>query len=123
MDDNLNISSVLAFSEQQDALIAAQQEVTQRVMDNNHMLREALKEELSITEHYKQLYEAERAKNKALEARVEQLEARPLNVAGDYVETQRINKYFASYKPTKRTKLNSSNDLTLPLWDSNATSM
>ena len=33
VDDNLNISSVLAFSEQQDALIAAQQQVTQRVME------------------------------------------------------------------------------------------
>lgn len=123
MDDNLNISSVLAFSEQQDALIAAQQQVTQRVMDNNHMLREALKEEQSVAEHYKQLYEAEQAKNKALEARVERLESRPMNVAGDYVETQRINKYFASYKPTKRTKLNPSYDLTLPLWESSVTSM
>jgi len=121
VDDHLNISSVLAFSEQQDALIAAQQQVTQRVMDNNQMLRDALKKELSVAEHYKQLYEAERAKNKALEARVEQLEARPLSVAGDYIETQRINKYIASYKPTKRTKLRSSaNDLTLPLWDNNS---
>jgi len=91
------------------------------VMDNNQMLRDALKKELSVAEHYKQLYEAERAKNKALEARVEQLEARPLSVAGDYIETQRINKYIASYKPAKRTKLRSSaNDLTLPLWDNNS---
>ena len=108
---------MLAFSEQQDALIAAQQQVTQRVMDNNHMLRNALKEEQSVAEHYKQLYEAERAKNKALEARVNQLESRPISVSGNYVETQQINKYIASYKPNKRTKLRSlSNDLTLPLW-------
>ena len=123
VDDHLNISSVLAFSEQQDALIAAQQEVTQRVMDNNQMLRDALKEELSIAEHYKQLYEAERAKNKALKERVDQLEARPMNVAGDYIEKQRIDKYIVSNKPSRRPKLkNPSNDLTLPLWE-NALSM
>ena len=124
VDDHLNIASVLAFSEQQDALIAAQQQVTQRVMDNNHMLRNALKEEQSVAEHYKQLYEAERAKNKALEARVNQLESRPISVSGNYVETQQINKYIASYKPNKRTKLRSlSNDLTLPLWTNQEQSM
>ena len=121
VDDHLNISSVLAFSEQQDALIAAQQQVTQRVMDNNQMLRDALKEEQSVAEHYKQLYEAERAKNEALETRVAQLESRPISVVGDYVENQRINKYIASYKTNKRTKLrNQSNDPILPLWESNS---
>ena len=123
MDDHLNISSVLAFSEQQDALIAAQQQVTQRVMDNNHMLRNALKEEHARAEQLQKLLEAERAKNEAVQARVVQLESRPMNIGGDYVETQKINKYFASYKPAKRAKLNSSNDPILPLWESNATSM
>ena len=124
VDDHLNISSVLAFSEQQEALIAAQQQVTQRVMDNNQMLRETLKKEHARAEHLQQLLEAERAKNQLLEKRVEQLEARPISVAGDYVETQRISKYIASYKPTKRTKLqNQSNDPVLPLWENNATFM
>ena len=124
VDDHLNISSVLAFSEQQEALIAAQQQVTQRVMDNNQMLRETLKKEHARAEHLQQLLEAERAKNQLLEKRVEQLEARPISVAGDYVETQRISKYIASYKPTKRIKLqNQSNDPVLPLWENNATFM
>ena len=113
---------MLAFSEQQEALIAAQQQVTQRVMDNNQLLREALQQELKRAERLQQLLEAEQAKNKALQARIEQLEARPIRVAGDYVETQRIHKYIAMNKPAKRTKLTSSKDLTLPLWDS-ATSM
>lgn len=64
MDDHLNISSVLAFSEQQEALIAAQQQVTQRVMDNNKILRDSLQQEHDEAERYKQLYEAELAKNK-----------------------------------------------------------
>lgn len=124
MDDHLNISSVLAFSEQQDALIAAQQQVTQRVMDNNQLLRKALRQELDEAEHYKALYEAEKARNAQLKAENEALNARPTHVEGDYIETQRINKYIAAYKPTKRPKLNnSSNDLTLPLWESSATSM
>jgi len=123
VDDLLNTSSVLAFSEQQEALIAAQQQVTQRVMDNNQLLRETLRKEQENAERYKQLYEAQLAKTRQLEDRVAQLEARPTNVEGDYVETLKINKYIASGKHYKRTKLNSSNDPILPLWESNATSM
>ena len=124
VDDHLNISSVLAFSEQQEALIAAQQQVTQRVMDNNKMLRESLQKEHDRAEHLQQLLEAEKAKNRTLQARVDQLEARPISVAGDYVERQSIDKYIATYKPIKRTRLkNPSNDLTLPLWDSNVISL
>ena len=123
MDDNLNISSVLAFSEQQEALIAAQQEVTQRVMDNNKLLRKALRQEHERAENLEQLLAEERAKTQALEARIAKLEARPIQVAGDYVESQRINKYIAAGY-SKRTKLKtSSNEQTLPLWENNALSM
>ena len=123
MDDHLNISSVLAFSEQQESLIAAQQQVTQRVMDNNKILRDALRQEHNDAERYKQLYEAEKAKNKQLADRVSQLESRPISVAGDYVEKQHIDRYIASYQPTKRTKLKSrTNDPTLPLWTNTAIS-
>lgn len=123
MDDHLNISSVLAFSEQQESLIAAQQQVTQRVMDNNKILRDSLRQEHDEAERYKQLYEAEVAKNQQLEDRIAQLESRPFNVNGDYVESVNIERYLTylpSPKRTKRTKLkNNPSDPTLPLWDNN----
>jgi len=120
VDDHLNISSVLAFSERQDALIAAQQQVTQEVIHNNQILRKALHQENTRAEHLQQLLEAEQAKNAALMARIEQLESRPIQVNGDYVERQQIGKYIAPFKSAKRNKLNLSNDPILPLWD-NAT--
>lgn len=123
VDDHLNISSVLAFSEQQESLIAAQQQVTQRVMDNNKILRDSLRQEHDEAERYKQLYEAEVAKNQQLEDRIAQLESRPFNVNGDYVESVNIERYLTylpSQKRTKRTKLkNNPSDPTLPLWDNN----
>ena len=123
VDDHLNISSVLAFFEQQESLIAAQQQVTQRVMDNNKILRDSLRQEHDEAERYKQLYEAEVAKNQQLEDRIAQLESRPFNVNGDYVESVNIERYLTylpSQKRTKRTKLkNNPSDPTLPLWDNN----
>ena len=124
LDDHLDISSLLAFTEQQEALIAAQNTVTEQVMNNNQDLRKALKEEHSRAENLQEQLDKERAKNKALEARVDQLESRPVNVTGDYVETQRISKYIAAYNPNKRKKLPiPNNDPTLPLWEDNATYM
>ena len=123
VDDHLNISSVLAFSQQQDALIAAQQQVTQRVMDNNQMLREALQQEHDRAESLQEQLKKEQAKNAELQARVDQLESRPISVSGDYVETQRISKYIASYKPNKQRLKKPSNDPILPLWENNATFM
>lgn len=123
VDDHLNISSVLAFSQQQDALIAAQQQVTQRVMDNNQMLREALQQEHDRAESLQEQLKKEQAKNAELQARVDQLESRPISVSGDYVETQRISTYIASYKPNKRRLKKPSNDPLLPLWENNATFM
>ena len=121
VDDHLNISSVLAFSEQQESLIAAQQQVTKRLMDNNKILRDSLRQEHEDAEKYKQLYEAELAKNQQLEDRIAQLEARPFNVNGDYVESVNIERYLnyiSTPKRTKRTKLKDNpSDLTLPLWD------
>ncbi len=120
MDDNLNISSVLAFSEQQESLIAAQQQVTQRVMDNNKMLRDSLRQEHDEAERYKQLYEAEVAKNKQLEDRIAQLELRPYNVNGDYIEALNIDKFLAVKPKSKsRTKLKYVEPTNqLFLWDS-----
>jgi hypothetical protein len=120
VDDHLNISSVLAFSEQQESLIAAQQQVTQRVMDNNKMLRDSLRQEHDEAERYKQLYEAEVAKNKQLEDRIAQLESRPYNVNGDYIEALNIDKFFAVKPKSKsRTKLKYVEPTNqLFLWDS-----
>lgn len=120
VDDNLNISSVLAFSEQQESLIAAQQQVTQRVMDNNKMLRDSLRQEHDEAERYKQLYEAEVAKNKQLEDRIAQLELRPYNVNGDYIEALNIDKFLAVKPKSKsRTKLKYVEPTNqLFLWDS-----
>ena len=120
VDDHLNISSVLAFSEQQESLIAAQQQVTQRVMDNNKMLRDSLRQEHDEAERYKQLYEAEVAKNKQLEDRIAQLESRPYNVNGDYIEALNIDKFLAVKPKSKsRTKLKYVEPTNqLFLWDS-----
>ena len=120
MDDHLNISSILAFSEQQESLIAAQQQVTQRVMDNNKMLRDSLRQEHDEVERYKQLYEAEVAKNKQLEDRIAQLESRPFNVNGDYIEALNIDKFLAVKPKSKsRTKLKYVEPTNqLFLWDS-----
>ena len=120
VDDHLNISSVLAFSEQQESLIAAQQQVTQRVMDNNKMLRDSLRQEYDEAERYKQLYEAEVAKNKQLEDRIAQLESRPYNVNGDYIEALNIDKFLAVKPKSKsRTKLKYVEPTNqLFLWDS-----
>ena len=124
MDDHLNIASVLAFSEQQDELIAAHQQVTQRVMDNNQLLRQALRQEHARAEQLEQLLNAEKAKNKNLQDRIDTLESRPISVNGDYIETQRINKYIAATQYPRNKQKITSNDLTLPLWESNiATSM
>lgn len=118
VDDRLNISSVLAFSEQQESLIAAQQQVTQRVMDNNKILRDSLRQEHDEAERYKQLYEAELAKNKQLEDRIAQLESRPFNVAGDYIEALNIDKFLAAKPKSKSRKKIEYYDLTnqLALW-------
>ena len=120
VDDHLNISSVLAFSKQQESLIAAQQQVTQRVMDNNKMLRDSLRQEHDEAERYKQLYEAEVAKNKQLEDRIAQLESRPYNVNGDYIEALNIDKFLAVKPKSKsRTKLKYVEPTNqLFLWDS-----
>ena len=120
VDDHLNISSILAFSEQQESLIAAQQQVTQRVMDNNKMLRDSLRQEHDEAERYKQLYEAEVAKNKQLEDRIAQLESRPYNVNGDYIEALNIDKFLAVKPKSKsRTKLKYVEPTNqLFLWDS-----
>ena len=120
VDDHLNISSVLAFSEQQESLIAAQQQVTQRVMDNNKMLRDSLRQEHDEAERYKQLYEAEVAKNKQLEDRIAQLESRPYNVNGNYIEALNIDKFLAVKPKSKsRTKLKYVEPTNqLFLWDS-----
>ena len=125
VDDHLSISSVLAFSEQQDTLIAAQQQVTQSVMDNNHILREALKQEQERADYYQQLYETEKTKNQQLEARVKQLEERPNIVADHYFEHFTANNVLTVPKQTgKRSKskhIDNPNQLFLELWKDNPT--
>ena len=60
--------------------------------------------------------------NQRLQAQVNQLASRPLNV-GNYVESVNIERYLNLPPTTKRPRrikpTISSNDLTLPLWDSN----
>lgn len=63
--------------------------------------------------------------NQRLQAQVNRLESRPLNV-GNYVESVNIERYLnlpATPKRPRRIKSQiSTNDLTLPLWDSNIAS-
>lgn len=115
---DLNIDSVLAFSEQQDALIAAQQQVTQRVMDNNHMLREALQQEHERAERFRALYEAEKAKNAQLAQRIRDLEKETIHVNGNYVEHVNIEKLLTGRPVSKSKRKTFYTDLTnqLPLW-------
>ena len=64
--------------------------------------------------------------NQRLQARIAELEARPLNVNGPYIESANIERYFNLPPTPKRSRQIkpqiSTNDLTLPLWDSNLAS-
>lgn len=61
--------------------------------------------------------------NQRLQAQVNQLASRPLNVGGDYIESANIERYLNLPPTPKRPRRNkptiTSNDSTLPLWDSN----
>ena len=58
-----------------------------------------------------------------LQAQVNQLASRPLNVNGPYIESANIERYLNLPPTPKRPRRNkpiiTSNDTTLPLWDSN----
>lgn len=61
--------------------------------------------------------------NQRLQAQVNQLASRPLNVGGDYIESANIERYLNLPPTPKRPRRSkptiTSNDSTLPLWDSN----
>ena len=61
--------------------------------------------------------------NQRLQAQVNQLASRPLNVNGPYIEFANIERYLNLPPTPKRSRRNkpiiTSNDPTLPLWDSN----
>ena len=128
MDDHLDIPSVLAISEQQESIIAAQQQVTQQVMNNNQLLRDALQQTYSEAEQYKELYEKEQAKNLRLQKENEVLRSRPMQVAGDFIENQQIDKYLAIQSPqaprpkrTKKVKPSADSNNQLTLWKNTET--
>jgi len=138
VDDHLEISSLLAFSEQQDALIAAQNQVTQRVIDNNQQLRKAVLQEYNRAEHFKQCFEDQQKKtnqvlleNQALRVRIAELEARPTIHADQLVGVQNVAQQNVRNQlvvgtPRKRGKnkiLDLPNQLKLDLWPNTTTSL
>ena len=101
----------------------ASAEQKQRLLDlarQEHARADQLQKLLAVTQSQNIRLQLE---NQRLQAQVNQLESRPLNVGGDYIESANIERYLNLPPTPKRPRRNkpqiSTNDLTLPLWDSN----
>ena len=98
----------------------------QRLLDlarQEHARADQLQKLLAVTQSQNVRLQLE---NQRLQAQVNQLASRPLNVNGPYIEPANIERYLnlpATPKRPRRIKPQiSTNDLTLPLWDSNLAS-
>lgn len=98
--------------------------------DEKQRLLDLARQEHARADQLQKLLEASQAQNirlrlenQRLQDQVDQLESRPLNVNGDYVESVKIERYLNLPPTPKRPRRNkpiiTSNDPTLPLWDSN----
>ena len=95
----------------------------QRLLDlarQEHARADQLQKLLAVTQSQNVRLQLE---NQRLQAQVNQLASRPLNVNGPYIESANIERYLnlpPIPKHSRRNKpINTSNDPTLPLWDSN----
>lgn len=98
----------------------------QRLLDlarQEHARADQLQKLLEVTQSQNVRLQLE---NQRLQAHINRLESRPLNVNGPYIESANIERYLnlpATPKRLRRTKpIITSNDPTLPLWDSNLAS-
>ena len=125
--DDLNIESLLEFSQQQDELVAGHQKEMSQVLANKEHLRVALAHEhkgrmaaeAEIIELKKQIA--------LLQAENRELRNRPNIVTDTYIETQNVKQqcnYLPHSRRTSRYKLNNSTQTQLQLWNTpTATSM
>ena len=132
--DDLNIETLLDFSNQQDDLIIGHQKEMQQVLHNKEQLRTALAlehaQKLTLEQEKAELIrqiEQLKAEKAQLLAENKELRERPNIVASQYIENQTIGKqYRVSFPATPRSarrKLNINDQPQLPLWTDNATSM
>ena len=125
--EDLNIESLLEFSQQQDELIAGHQKEMSQVLANKERLR------IFLADEYKRRLAVE-AENTELKKQIAQLQAenqelrnRPNIVTDTYIETQNIKQqcnYLPHSRRTSRYKLNNTTQTQLQLWNTpTATSM
>ena len=125
--EDLNIESLLEFSQQQDELIAGHQKEMSQVLANKERLR------IFLADEYKRRLAVE-AENTELKKQIAQLQAenqelrnRPNIVTDTYIETQNIKQqcnYLSHSRRTSRYKLNNTTQTQLQLWNTpTATSM
>ena len=125
--DDLNIESLLEFSQQQDELVAGHQKEMSQVLANKEHLRVALAHE----HKGRMAAEAENIELKKqlalLQAENQELRNRPNIVTDTYIETQNVKQqcnYLPHSRRTSRYKLNNSTQTQLQLWNTpTATSM
>lgn len=105
------------------AYFKASADEKQRLLDlanQEHERADQLQKLLAVTQSQNVRLQLE---NQRLQAQVNQLASRPLNVNGPYIESANIERYLnlpATPKRPRRIKPQiSTNDPTLPLWDSN----
>ena len=98
----------------------------QRLLDlarQEHARADQLQKLLAVTQSQNVRLQLE---NQRLQTQVNQLASRPLNVNGPYIESANIERYLNLPPTPKRPRRNkpiiTSNDTTLPLWDSNIAS-
>lgn len=129
--DDLNIETLIDFSNQQDDLIKGHQKEMLQVLRNNEQLRAAL-----ALEHAQKL--TTEAENSELKIQIEQLQEekaqliaenkelreRPNIVTEQYIEKQTIGKQihvsFPATPRLARRKLNTNDQTQLPLWNNAA---
>ena len=131
--DDLNIETLIDFSNQQDDLIKGHQIEMQQVLRNKEQLRAALAlehaQKLALEQEKAELIrqiEQLKTEKAQLLAENKELRERPNIVAEHYIEKQTIGKQihvsFPATPRSARRKLNTNDQTQLPLWN-NAASM
>ena len=121
-----DIEAHLDFSEKFRKQLEAHQHETAQLLTDMEQLQGEVRNLLDENEQLNAECDAKDARIAELEARVAQLESRPMNVNGPYLESVNIERYLnlppTSKRPRRIKPPISTNDLTLPLWESNIAS-